>query len=122
MYLSIDLSSIWNSYILSSLSINLSIHSSIFLSIYLSIYLSIRVADPTARALFGSEHLQERPCIETGLKELYTSMSTLAQKLVLTLLNHEFISKILNSTPFGRKICKHFRPKNHKKSIFRLIE
>ena len=100
MYLSIDLSSIWNSYILSSLSINLSIHSSIFLSIYLSIYLSIRVADPTARALFGSEHLQERPCIETGLKELYTSMSTLAQKLVLTLLNNELILKILNSTPF----------------------
>ena len=48
------------------------------------------------------------------LKELYTSISTLAQKLVFTLLNNEFISKILNSTPFGRKIRKHFRPKNHK--------
>ena len=31
-----------------------------------------------------------------------------------TLLNNEFILKILNSTPFGRKIRKHFRPKNHK--------
>ena len=30
------------------------------------------------------------------LKELYTSISTLAQKIVLTLLNNEFISKILN--------------------------
>lgn len=48
------------------------------------------------------------------LMELYTSISTLAQKLVLTLLNNEFILKILNSTPFGRKIRKHFRPKNHK--------
>ena len=48
------------------------------------------------------------------LKELYTSISTLAQTLVLTLLNNEFILKILNSTPFGRKIRKHFRPKNHK--------
>ena len=31
-----------------------------------------------------------------------------------TLLNNEFILKILNSTPFGRKIRKHFRPNNHK--------
>ena len=118
MYLSIDLSSIWNSYILSSLSINLSIHSSIFLSIYLSIYLSIRVADPTARALFGSEHLQERPCIEIGLKELYTSISTLAQKLVLTLLNNEFILKILNFNPVRTKNPQIFSLKNHKSQLF----
>ena len=50
-----------------------------------------------------------------NLKELYTSISTLAQTLVLTLLNNEFILKILNSTPFGRKIRKRFRPKEHKK-------
>ena len=48
-----------------------------------------------------------------NLKELYTSISTLAQKLVLTLLNNEFILKILISTPFGRKIRKRFRLKNH---------
>ena len=41
------------------------------------------------------------------LKELYTSISTLAQKLVLTLLNNECEIKILNLTPFGRKIRKH---------------
>ena len=29
------------------------------------------------------------------LKELYTSISTLAQKLVLTIINNEFIWKIL---------------------------
>ena len=55
--------------------------------------------------------------IENTLKELYSSISTLAQKLVLTLLNNEFTLKILNSTPFGRKIRKHFRPKNHKSHI-----
>ena len=48
------------------------------------------------------------------LKELYTSISNLAQKFVLTLLNNKFILKILNSTQFGRKIRKQFRPKNHK--------
>ena len=53
-----------------------------------------------------------------NLKELYTSISTLAQKLVLTFLNNEFISKIRNSTPFGRKIRKQFRLKNHKSKIF----
>ena len=57
----------------------------------------------------NSDELQYTP-----LKELYTSISTLAQTLVLTLPNNEFILKILNSTPFGRKIRKHFRPKNHK--------
>ena len=53
-----------------------------------------------------------------NLKELYTSISTLAQTLVLTLLNNEFTLKILNSTPFGQKIRKHFRPKNHNSQIF----
>ena len=48
------------------------------------------------------------------LKELYTSISTLAQKLVLTLLNDEFVLEILNSTPFRLKIRKYFRPKKEK--------
>lgn len=48
------------------------------------------------------------------LKELYTLIPTFAQKLVLTILNNEFIFKNLNLTPFGRKIHKHFRPKIHK--------
>ena len=52
------------------------------------------------------------------LKELYTSISTLAQKVGLTFLNNKFILKILNSTPFGRKIRKHFRTKNHKDRFF----
>ena len=52
-----------------------------------------------------------------SLKELYTSISTLAQKLVLTLLNNEFVLKILISTPFGRKIRERFRLKNHKSQI-----
>ena len=59
--------------------------------------------------LMNSDELQYTP-----LKELYTSISTLAQTLVLTLPNNEFILKIMNSTPFGRKIRKHFRPKNRK--------
>ena len=49
-----------------------------------------------------------------SLKELYTSISTLAQKLVLTLLNNEFILEILISTLFRQKIREHFRLKNHK--------
>ena len=52
-----------------------------------------------------------------NLKELYTSISTLAQKLVLTLLNNEFILKIQISTPFGRKIRERFRLKKHKSQI-----
>ena len=52
------------------------------------------------------------------LKELYISVSTLAQKLVLALLNIELVFKVLNSTPFRRKIRKHFQPKNHKSQIF----
>ena len=59
--------------------------------------------------------------ITITLKELYTSISTLALKLVLILLNNEFILKILNSIPFGRKISKHYRPKKLDE-IFRLIE
>ena len=51
------------------------------------------------------------------LKELYTSISTLAQKLALTLLKNELILKNRNSTPLGRKIRKHFRPKIHKSRI-----
>ena len=51
------------------------------------------------------------------LKELYTLISTLTQKLVLTFLNNEFISKIQNSTPFGWKIRKHFWLKKHKSQI-----
>ena len=52
-----------------------------------------------------------------ALKELYTSILSLAQKLVLILLNNEFKSKILISTPFGRKIRERFRLKNHKSKI-----
>ena len=55
--------------------------------------------------------------LSNELKELYTSISTLAQKLASTLLNNELILKILNSTPFGQKIRKHFRPKIHKSQI-----
>ena len=59
----------------------------------------------------------QRISIKKDLKELYTSISTLAQKLVLTLLDNEFILKILISTPFGQKIRKRFRLKNHKSQI-----
>ena len=52
------------------------------------------------------------------LKELYTSISTLAQKLALTLHNNEFILKILISTSFGRKIRERFQLKNLKSQIF----
>ena len=45
------------------------------------------------------------------LKELYTLISTLAKKLVLSLLNNKFELKILNSTPFRQKIPQHFRSK-----------
>ena len=57
------------------------------------------------------------PTLSACLKELYTSILTLAQKLVLTLLNNEFILKIQISTPFGRKIRERFRLKNHKSQI-----
>ena len=45
------------------------------------------------------------------LKELYTSISTLAQKLVLALLNNKFIIILLNWNPFRQKIRKHFDQK-----------
>ena len=57
------------------------------------------------------------PFFSYTLKELYTSISTLAQKLVLTLLNNEFTLEILISTPFGRKIRERFRLKKHKSQI-----
>ena len=41
-----------------------------------------------------SDHISPYQVNEISLKELYTSISTLAQKLVLTLLNNEFILKI----------------------------
>ena len=59
--------------------------------------------------------------LSSPLKELYTSISTLAQTLVLTILNNEFILKILNSTPFGQKIRKHFRPKNARSTLKAII-
>ena len=45
------------------------------------------------------------------IKELYTSISTLAEKFVLILHNNEFVLEILNSTPSRLKIRKHFPPK-----------
>ena len=45
---------------------------------------------------------------------LYTSISGLGQKLVLTLQNNEFVLRILNSTPVRLKIRKTFSAKNHK--------
>ena len=50
-------------------------------------------------------------------KGIYTPISTLAQKLDLTLLNNELVLKNRNSTPSGRKIREHFRPKIHKSQI-----
>ena len=43
-----------------------------------------------------------------GLKELYTSETTLAQKIVLTLLNNEFVLKIRYSTPIMQKSANIF--------------
>ena len=40
---------------------------------------------------FQDSHFQQHRSSDYCLKELYTSISTLAQKLVLTLLNNEFI-------------------------------
>ena len=76
-----------------------------------------------SRKLNVMSHIQEivgiwpEEFIFRTLKELYTSISTLAQKLVLTLLNNEFILKNQISTPFGRKIRERFRLKNHKSQI-----
>ena len=52
--------------------------------------------------------------ITNAAKDTYIhTLSTLAQKLVLTLLNNEFILKILISSSFGRKIRERFRLKSH---------
>ena len=48
------------------------------------------------------------------LKELYTSETTLAQKIVLTLLNNEFKLKIWNTTSFMLKNPPEFLKKIHK--------
>ena len=50
-------------------------------------------------------------------KKFYTSISTLGQKLILTLLNNEFVSKILNLTPFRLKYANIFGQKTVKVSI-----
>ena len=79
--------------------------------------ISLSVSDPDPVWTPGSRIQDNKYQMELTLfilKELYTSISTLAQKLVFTFLNNKFILKILNSTPFGRKIRKHFRPKNPK--------
>ena len=48
------------------------------------------------------------------LMELYTSISTLAQKLVLTPLNNKYVLKILESIFLTLKICKYFLIKKQK--------
>ena len=48
------------------------------------------------------------------LKELYTSKTTLAQKIVLTPLNNEFKLKIWNTTSFMLKNPPEFLKKIHK--------
>ena len=48
------------------------------------------------------------------LKELYTSETTLAQKIVLTPLNNEFKLKIWNTTSFMLKNPPEFLKKIHK--------
>ena len=50
--------------------------------------------------------------------QIYTLKSTLAQRLVLTLLNNEFVLKILNYTTFRLKICEYFRPKKKEKKSY----
>ena len=49
-----------------------------------------------------------------SLKELYTSQTTLAQKIVLTSLNNEFKLKIWNTTSFMLKNPPEFLKKIHK--------
>ena len=51
------------------------------------------------------------------LQELYTSISTLAQKLVLTLVNNELILEKSKFNPVRWKIRKHFRSEIHKSQI-----
>ena len=43
---------------------------------------------------------------------LHTLISTLAEKLMLIILNNKFLKKNLSSIPFRLKIRKHFQPKN----------
>ena len=50
-----------------------------------------------------------------SLKELYTSISTLAQILVLILLNNEVVLRIRNSNPFMFKNPKIFSVKDSKR-------
>ena len=52
--------------------------------------------------------------IRGGLKELYTSETTFAQKIVLTPLNNEFRLKNLYSTSFMLKNPPEFLKKIHK--------
>ena len=47
-------------------------------------------------------------CSISCLKELYTSETTLAQKIVLTPLNNEFVLKIRYSTPIIQKNANIF--------------
>ena len=55
---------------------------------------------------------------EEDLKELYTSETTLATKIVLTPLNNEFALKIWNSTSFMlKKRHRYFLKKNYKSQI-----
>ena len=52
-----------------------------------------------------------RHCTSRCLKELYTSETTLAQKIVLTPLNNEFVLKIRYSTPIMQKNPQTFLAK-----------
>ena len=61
---------------------------------------------------YSYAQLIEQAISQAPDKELTTGSSFF--RIDYTLLNNEFILKILNSTPFGRKIRKHFRPNNHK--------
>ena len=53
-------------------------------------------------------------CKERLLKELYTSETTWAQKIVLTPLNNEFVLKIRYSTPIMQKNPQTFLQKSQK--------
>ena len=56
--------------------------------------------------------------IDQMLKELYTSETTLAQKIVLTTLNNEFIIKNRNSVSFMLKNPRIFLQKTKQKGHF----
>ena len=51
------------------------------------------------------------------LKELYTSETTLAQKIVLTPLNNEFVLKIRYSTPIMQKKSANIFGQNLKSDL-----